>query len=139
MFGWFIGEVLCTYYELVAYTDPYPSLADLFYFLSYAAFAVGLVWELKFLRTQAQRAAACAMASIGAGGHGLEWSGYLFWSLPSDRRYSWLENAVAISYGVADIGLILMGLVITVVTAEMRGGKLAQPWWWFLVALVVFL
>ncbi|MBI4407883.1 MAG: hypothetical protein HY565_05300 [Candidatus Kerfeldbacteria bacterium] len=135
--GWFVGEVLWTYYELIAHIDPYPSLADLFYFSSYGAFAIGLVWELKFLRTQVQRARphvewpVLALAAVTLSGLAIYFG--VFQAIKPD--YSWLENAVAISYGVADIGLVLMGLVITVVTAEMRGGKLAQPWWWFLAGI----
>src|SRR3989338_7631709 len=45
IFGWFIGEVLWTYYELIAKTDPYPSLADWFYLVSYVPFCIGLLWE----------------------------------------------------------------------------------------------
>lgn len=135
--GWCIGEVLWTYYELIAQVDPYPSLADLFYLVSYIAFATGLVWELKFLRLQVQRAqphvqwpvlilAALTLSALAI---------YFGVFQAIKPTYSWFENAVAITYGVADVGLVLMGLVITVVTAEMRGGKLAQPWWWFLLGL----
>jgi hypothetical protein len=49
---------------------------------------------------------------------------------------SLFENVVAISYGIVDVVLVLIGLVITIVTIEMRGGKFAAAWWWFLLGIV---
>ncbi len=137
IFGWFIGEVLWTYYELIAKTDPYPSLADWFYLVSYIPFCIGLLWELKFLRHKVHKPLPytlrllLTMLAILFSGMALYFG---VWQAIKPE-YSILENAVAISYGVADIALVLMSLIVVVVTLEMRGGKFVGPWWWFLAGI----
>lgn len=132
--SWLTGEVLWTYYELVAQIDPYPSLADWFYLIGYLPLCVGLLWELKFLRHKVHKPLPytlrllLTMIAILFSGIALYFG--VFQAIKPD--YSVIENVVAISYGVADIALVLMSLVVIVVTIEMRGGKFVAPWWWFL-------
>lgn len=137
IFAWFIGEILWTYYELIVKIDPYPSLADWFYLVGYIPLCVGLLWELKFLRHKVHKRLPytlrllLTMLAVLFSGIALYFG---VWQAIKPA-YALLENVVAISYGVADIVLVLMGLVVVIVTIEMRGGKFVGPWWWFLFGL----
>lgn len=136
--GWWVGEALWTYYELIAKTDPFPSLADLFYLVGYIPLCGGLLWELHFLRHKARKPLPyttrllLVLLSILFSGVALYFG--VVQAIKPD--YSVLDNVVAMIYGVADIALVLMGLVIIIVTIEMRGGKFVRPWWWFLFGLL---
>lgn len=137
--SWCIGEVLWTYYDLVAHVKPYPSLADLFYLAAYLPLFAGFSLEVHFLRKQVQLSYApmqttlfaiiAALLAILAGYFGVY------------RAYQptvpMLENVLAIAYGLADVALVIFGLVIAVVASELRGGKLAKPWWWFLCGITL--
>ncbi|EKD78245.1 MAG: hypothetical protein ACD_41C00385G0015 [uncultured bacterium] len=135
--SWFIGEVVWTYYELIAQVDPYPSVADWFYLVGYLPLCIGLLWELKFLRHKVHKplpyTLRLLMTMLAVLFSGIALYFGVFQAIKPE--YSVLENGVAISYGVADIVLVLMSLVVIVVTIEMRGGKFVAPWWWFLSGL----
>lgn len=132
--GWFIGEVLWTYFDLIAKVDPFPSIADWFYFFAYIPLGVGLIWQYKFLRqtirTRLPYTLRILLTMVAILFSGIALYFGVFESIQPD--YTVFENGVAMSYGVADIVLVLLGLVITIVTIEMRGGKFAGAWWWFL-------
>lgn len=132
--GWCIGEVLWTYYDLIAHIDPYPSPADAFYLLAYVAFSVGLLYEIQFLRSQVriQNPGTQQFLLITIGVLLMILAGYFGVYHAYKPGADLLENFLAITYGVADVVLIMFGLVIAVVASELRGGKMAKPWWWLL-------
>lgn len=136
--AWCVGELLWTYYDLIAHIDPYPSLADVFYLVAYLPLAAGLILEIKFLRSQVttQKASmqhfllgVIALLLMGVGTYFGVYKAY-------NPAVNVLENVVAISYGLADVALVMFSLSIAVVAVEMRGGKLARPWWWLLVGFI---
>ncbi len=135
--GWCIGEILWTYYEQVAQIDPYPSLADFFYLLGYVSFGIGIFLEIQFLRSTGrqrfpeQQLVLLAIIALLLTGIALYFGVYL----AIKPEYTWIENSVAMAYGLADVAIVVFGLMIGLVTWEMRGGKLAKPWWWFLVGM----
>lgn len=134
LIGWLCGEILWTYFDLVAKIDPFPSVADWFYFLAYIPLCAGLVWQYYFLhktvRTKLSYTLRLLLTMIAVLFSGIALYFGVYKSIQPD--YSLFENIVAMTYGVADIVLVLVGLVITIVTIEMRGGKFAAAWWWFL-------
>lgn len=50
MLGWFIGEIIYTYYENFTEIDPFPSIADLFYLLAYIPLSIGLILQMRLLK-----------------------------------------------------------------------------------------
>lgn len=136
--AWCTGEVLWTYYDLITQTDPYPSLADAFYLFAYLLFAVGLILEIRFLRSQVKGPnpgmqqflfAVIAVLLIALAAYFGVFQAYK----PSASA---LENLLAISYGMVDVVLVMFGLIIAVVASELRGGKMSKPWWWLLVGFL---
>lgn len=134
---WLIGEGLWTYFDLATEIDPFPSLADWFYLAAYLPLSAGLLWQYYFLRKTirtslgyTQRLLLIIVAILFSG---IALYFGVFQSIQPD--YTLLENIVAMSYGIADVVLVLIGLVITIVTIEMRGGKFASAWWWLLFGI----
>ena len=131
---WFVGESLWVLYERILEIDPYPSLADYFYLTAYLGFIIGLGLEIKFLHaglitsTQKLLLAIIGILLVAA-------ASYFGLYLAVKPDYSFLENAVAISYGLGDVALVLMGLGLLVIAMELRGGKFANAWGWFVVGL----
>ncbi|EKE01567.1 MAG: hypothetical protein ACD_21C00103G0001 [uncultured bacterium] len=134
---WLIGEGLWTYYDLVLKIDPFPSVADWFYFIAYIPLSIGLLWQYKFLHKTAHtplgytQRLLLTMVAVLLSGIALYFG--VFKSIQPEHTL--FENVVAMGYGVADVILVLVGLVITIVTIEMRGGKFASAWWWFLFGI----
>ncbi len=135
--GWCVGEVLWTYYDQVAQIDPYPSIADLFYLVGYVLFGVGIFLEIRFLRSIGkQRFPEQQFVLLGIIAALLTCIALYFGVfLAIKPEYSLFENSVVMFYGLADVAIVVFGLMIGLITWEMRGGKLSKPWWWFLIGM----
>lgn len=136
--GLCMGDILWTYYDLITHTDPYPSLADAFYLLAYIPLAVGLILEIRFLHSQVRGINVgmqkflfliIALLLMGVAGYFGVYQSY-----KPDAGF--LENGLVISYGLVDVVLVVFGLIIAVVASELRGGKMAQSWWWLLLGFL---
>lgn len=124
-----IGETLWTYYEYLMNTDPFPSLADVFYLAAYPLFFWALFREinltnvnwrvlsrsLKFLLIMISALFMVVVCYFGV---------YLAYS-PQETV---LANFIAISYGIGDVALIVATIALLVLAWEFRGGALARIW-----------
>jgi hypothetical protein len=122
---WFVGEVLFTSYTLVG-VDPFPSMADIFYLLAYPLMAYGLISEARLAQAKAPRrdqitfyVAAAILAAV------VVYTGII---QAYDPDSDLLSNLVAMSYGVADLGLIFVVGRMLLLARALRGGTLAFRW-----------
>lgn len=137
---WFLGEMFFAYYGYILNIDPYPSAADFFYILAYPLLFFGLVNEIRFARVNWNNIAkptlflfslvALLFGSI---------VGYfgIYQAYTPDE--SLLANAVAISYGIGDLFLILANILLLVLVWEFRGGKLSRVWLLLFVGFILTL
>ncbi len=124
----FIGEVLWSVFEYID-VDPYPSAADYFYILSYPLLFIGLYKEVKLLRVNWSISKDLSNLIMGFIGLGLlVFVGYFGVYYAYDPVASHLENTVAIAYGVGDLALIILALMVLKITDEFRGGSMFFIW-----------
>ena len=129
MAGLFTGEILFFIYEFVLHIDPFPSAADFFYLLAYPLLLHALIrelrqtpitWEsirpsIRFLLTVVSVAIATLVFYFGV---------YLAY----DPQGTWFSNAIALSYGIGDLGLIVADVSILVLAWEFRHGSFSSLW-----------
>lgn len=126
---WFLGEVLFDYYAYILQSDPYPSAADIFYILAYPMLFFGLVNEIRLAKISWKNLpkptlflfslVALLFASF---------VGYFGIFQAYNPAETLLNNIVAMSYGVGDLLLILVTILLLVLVWEFRGGKLSRVW-----------
>jgi hypothetical protein len=140
MSGWFIGEVIWNYYELILHIKPFPSFADVFYLLAYPLIFFGLLNEVSigaihwkkinraifFLFTIASLCLAVLVFYFGV---------YVAY----DVKESLLANIIAMGYGVGDLVLIVTNMFVLILVWEFRGGSLSRTWIVIFVSLLCML
>lgn len=122
----FIGEVLFLYYEILLKTDPFPSIADVFYLLSYPLMLIGFLREVREYKMQESSLDKLLLYIITI------LLGFVVFYFGIYSAYqpgnSILSNAIAMAYGVGDLFLIIITLNILVLTFGFQGGKLFLAW-----------
>ena len=135
---YFIGEVLWVYYDFVAHTNPYPSIADYFYLGAYPAFFTGLMSQVRTSAIDWKKFDPvivflfCIIAVMLAGT-----SIYFGVVLAYDPTSTALENTIAIAYGLADCVIILCALLVLVLAWEFKGGNLMRLYLYCFFAFVM--
>lgn len=122
-----VGEVLWVYYDFIANAEPYPSAADYFYLLAYPAFFTGLITQVRSTGVDWKRFDPVIVFLFGIiavliAGVTVYFGIYLAY----DSASTLIENAVAISYGVADVVIILCALLVLILAWEFKGGNLMK-------------
>lgn len=136
---WFIGEVIFFMYQFVFHTNPFPSLADVFYLAAYPLLLIGLTREV---------------LAYGGNWRNLRGANKLVMILSSlllvvlafivvyfgvylayQAGAPWLNNFIALSYGIGDLILLIPVLFILKMVLDFRGGKLFYSWLLVLIAL----
>ncbi len=134
---WFLGEFLWYFFILVLNIDPFPSLADFFYLVAYPLFFIGFYREMKLGKVRWSKAyitifgIAFLLLAILVGYFGV----YMAY----DTEASFIENLVAIFYGVGDFFLIVILIHALFVTLEYKGGKIFCSWLFTFVGLAFIL
>lgn len=105
--SWFIAETTWTIYELVFNSNPFPSLADLFYIGGYPFLLCFLIYYLKPVRKAASRK--ITIGAILVSTVILIPSVYMAYNF--DLKVSILENALATSYPIADAIVIIPAMI----------------------------
>lgn len=135
-----IGEIIWFYYHIFLNVDPYPSIADVFYLGAYPLIFIGIVNELRlqkfdwkdfnklylFLIILVSVILATIVSYFG-----------IYLAYKPDAAF--LENAIAMAYGIADLILIIPSLFILKLTLDYRGGKLFNSWLCILIGLLLTL
>jgi len=136
----FIGEFIWTIFDYVLGIDPYPSIADCFYLLSYPLFLSGLIVALKgnkggvdalpkltkFLLVTLLTLLIAAVS-------------YEVLFLQFDSTLTFVENVVGMAYGIGDLLLIIVSYFVVKMASQYRGGKMLMPWMMIFIGLVLTL
>lgn len=133
---WAIGEIIWYAYVLID-IDPFPSIADVFFLLGYPLVLLGLYMEFKKARIQLSQ---LKKASVALGlliTFILTVIVFYFGIyMAYDSSVGFLENAIAMSYGIADLILIVCSLFALSMTRAYRGGKFSEFW---MIVIAVFI
>lgn len=123
------GDVVYWLIESVMGLEPYPSVADVFYLLSFPLLGGGLVLALRaFSRGLRPVAPIAASAAVSALVTAVLWVP-VFRPLASDSNVSMLEKALGMAYPLGDLWLLLFpALALALALGRFGGGRLALPW-----------
>ena len=134
---WFIGDFIFFAFEQYLHTDPFPSIADVFYLVAYPLLFIGLYRYAKL--SDIEWTPARKMLAWIAG---LLLAAIVFYFgiyLAFDPEAPLLDNLIAMSYGVGDLFLIIAALVVAVMASEFRGGLLFRYWNYFTAGMFLML
>jgi hypothetical protein len=126
---WLIGESLWTYYEYVLHTDPFPSIADIFYLCAYPLFFSGFVREIHLTKVnwQGMKKSLIFMMVMTSLLFGIVVS-YFGVFLAYSPAEPLLTNIIAMSYGLGDLILIMSAMAHLKLAWEFKGGELSGIW-----------
>jgi len=130
-----VGDSFWGYFEVVAGTDPFPSVADLFYLLLGPLFAAGLVYLMPPPRNRLEGVKLALDVTVTVGAAGLFFWRFLLAPLLTQEMDSW-TTAVSLAYPLLD--LLLLGLLVFIALAGARN-RLRRPGLLLLVLGVVSL
>lgn len=138
--AWTIGELVWYWFKDYVGIDPFPSVADVFYLLGYPLIFVGLIKEIRLLKIKLSQLGRPTL-SLGLGVVFLLALivGYFGVYRAYNPAAALSENLIGMSYGVADLLLIVALLFMFVAVWVFKGGKLASFWSLMLFGIVSFL
>lgn len=125
---WFIGESICTYYEING-LNPFPSIADMFYILGYPLMLAAFLQEIMSAKVNWNGVGKSLMFLLTLVsillGLGVGYFGIFVVYSPSVPL---LNNLVGMGYGVGDLVLIITSMALLILAWEYRGGELSSIW-----------
>lgn len=125
-----LGDMTWTYFEVFRGTDPFPSLADAFYILSYVFLGIGIMGAaLGYRQLVDLRKSAIVSAVVSVGLLGVLWW-QLLGATFADPELDALSKGISIFYPVADV-LFEFGpaLLIVLIAWHLGRGRFGWPWW----------
>lgn len=129
LLSFFGGELLFFLFQFVFHINPYPSAADIFYLLAYPLLLFGFMREVAVhkinWRTFNRLIMTLMILLILAVSVIVCYFGVF---LAYDVHESFASNAIAISYGLADLVLLVPTLFLLKIALDYRGGKLFNTW-----------
>lgn len=109
MLSWLVGDVVWTWFDLVAGTDPFPSVADLFYLAGYPLVAAGLAVLVRRRTGGAVHRASLLDAAVLTTGLGLVT--WVFMVVPTAAGATdVLDRVVSTAYPVLDLVLLSLSV-----------------------------
>ncbi len=130
---WLAGELLWFYYEVLAKTDPFPSLADGAWILGYPFVLAALILQYRVIKVRLEKKYEAGIAVLLIIAAAAMTSLFEYMIIPAEE-FTFLEKAVTLFYPLADILLLYVALLIT---GLYWAGKLSHAW--LLIAMgVVF-
>lgn len=124
----FIGEVIWAIYDFLD-VDPFPSIADYFYILSYPLLFIGLFEELEMSKVKWSSNSRLSKVLMGLVGFFLVVLVFYFGIyLAYDPEVTLFENVVAMLYSVGDLVLIGLALFVLRIMNEFQGGLFFYSW-----------
>jgi len=131
---WLLGEFFWAYQEVnLGIEIPTPSIADLFWFIGYPLFGMGLyhVWKITRAPVTKSRKYIISMTLVIilmiAGAYGA-------YPTITDPEMTLLEKGITLGYIVVDF-ILIVGAVIIILS--FWGGKLVRPWLVILLSIIV--
>jgi hypothetical protein len=133
VFLWFLGNATWVVYEAFLQTKiPYPSLADVFYFVAYIPATIGVVQFLWTFRSGFKRQWSLTALSVGLIFLGLTCV-FLIGPLTMSAENS-LAKIFDVAYPVLDSMLVILALFMFF---TFKGGKMAGSWVWISLGVIL--
>jgi hypothetical protein len=133
LFLWFLGDATWAIYETTLGVEvPYPSVGDAFYLAGYVPIAVGLLQFLWAFRAGFDRQRSLAALGISLLAVGLTYAFLIGPLLASSADV--MTKTFDLAYPVLDSMLVALALFMSV---AFRGGKMAGPWFWISIGLIL--
>ncbi|MFC1656333.1 hypothetical protein ACFL3C_05670 [Patescibacteria group bacterium] len=135
LLSWMVGEYLWSAFELIFDIDPFPSSADVSYILAYPLLFIGLLYEIRLgkISWSFKKYLMLGLATIAFSIITIYFGIYLAY----DVEATLVENMVSIFYGVGDLILIVISLLLLILSAEYKGGKMFSAWLYVFVAMIL--
>ena len=131
------GEITWVIFGEFLGIDPFPSIADVFYLLAYPSLFIGLLIEIKDAKLDFNK------KKIGMLLFSFVALGVIFLNFTVlqqiESNLSFLDNLISALYGVGDIILVLMSLLLFLVIFEYRHGRIFRCWTWILFNFLAML
>lgn len=140
LFFWAVGEIVWYIFKNLLNIDPFPSIADGFFILGYPFIVIGLYKEFKKAHpkpTSLHRILPVSYTLIAL----LLTASVLYFGVYSayDSTADFLNNMIAISYGIGDLFLIINLLFVLSMIQAYSGGRLAAFWKAITLGFLLFL
>ncbi|MEX2684404.1 MAG: hypothetical protein Q6373_022730 [Candidatus Sigynarchaeota archaeon] len=135
VFLWLVGEFIFFMYDLQG-IEPFPSIADYFYYAAYGPIAAGLIIQVRLLKVKLKGLEATIIVIISVLS-GLTISYFVLWPAFAsfiEAPYDPIVLIAGTMYTVLDIVLLIF---VYVVSAKLRHGKINAAWILVLVGLVM--
>lgn len=137
--SFFVAEIIWYLYELAG-QEPFPSPADIFYLAAYPFFFLGIRHLIKSAKATWENLSSMSLIFMTvASAFFIAMTLYYGVFEAFDVESGWIENIIGISYGIADLAIILALILLYGVLHEFRGGKIYRPWIYFLIGMFSFL
>lgn len=127
---WAFGELFWALLETILKVEPFPSIADVFWYIGYPLFGIGLYYIWKITRASAakQRIFIGALAILATL---IIVSFYGIFPHLADPGLTKLERAIVLGYVILDFAVIVGEIIIIV---SLLGRELIKPWAIILIA-----
>lgn len=137
MFSWFVGEVLWAVFQQILKIHPYPSIADFFYLAAYPLVLYGIYAEIGSYKTEISPKKSMFVSFFSVF---LSLVVFYLMIVPVFNLHeSGTGPIISISYGLADVLLIVGIAHIIVMATRFRGGRLYAAWLYILIASIFML
>lgn len=126
MLLWAVAEFAWMLAVVFLDIKPFPSFVDVFYLVAYPFLAIGLLIEYQMgeIKWTMNKAISLSIISIVL----ITLTGYFGVYYAFDSENAVLENVFNILYGVGDVVLSVLSLLILAIVIEYKRGKFFRPW-----------
>lgn len=136
----FVGELLFFLYQYVFHKTPFPSIADVFYLTAYPLIFLGLMNEVRTHKPKLsefnKQTLAIMLAVLTAV---IAIVSYFGIYKAYDETATGLANFIAISYGLADLIILVPAMYVLKLAFDFKGGKLYNSWMMVFFAILFML
>lgn len=136
----FAGELFFFMYQYVFHKTPFPSIADVFYLLAYPLILLGLLNEVRVHKpklTEFSKKAITLMSLVTVAIVAVVAYFGIYKAYDSDATL--LANSIAISYGIADLIILVPTMYVLKLAFDFKGGKLFYSWMLVFFAMLFML
>lgn len=136
----FVGEALFFYYQYILDKTPFPSIADVFYLLAYPMILIGLMIEVRMHKprlSEFSKKTIFVMSTAFIALLGIVSYFGIYKAYDTDATI--LSNWIAISYGVADLIILIPAMYVLKLAFDFKGGKLFNTWIMIFFAMLFML
>ena len=137
---WFAGESIFYSYEFIFHTNPFPSVADVFYLIAYPVLFSALFNEIRQIKINWKKIHPSiiflfVISAIALGLLVLYFGVYLAY----DSHETFFTNLIALGYGVGDLFLIIVDICVLILAWEFREGSFSYLWIQLFISFIFML